>query len=230
MTEQEIKTYIEKLNSGNLGETIFLRQISKTVEVAMVWEQEPEVNDNISIGSPSYRFFFIKNDEGKYVGAVLDMARDLHWYILEEERKKGFLTTALREAILPYLFYDEDDEREIQRITIESGIGKNNYLNSRKVADRLGFKLLNESESVFELKKEEFDWQFESLKERNGQISEERFIELRKRIIFSFRQLIKISDELLMTYGDDKDLRDIAKEVSYFNVRIEDIECKYENK
>ena len=228
MREEEIKSYIDRLNKNDFEETIFLRQINKNVDLARVWEKEPELNDRIGTEIPSYQFFFIRNESGKYVGAVLDMRRDLHWFILEEERKKGHLTKSLKEAIIPYLFYDEEYERKKQRITIEYGIGEINYKNSRKVAESLGFKPINESETEFELDKDEFDWQYENLDERNGTISKSRFKELRKRLIYSYRQLIKISDELLMTYDDDKELRDVARKVSYFNLRIEDIE--WENK
>jgi len=84
--------------------------------------------------------FFIKNNSGKYVGAVLDITRDLFWYVLEEERKNGYLTKSLNEAIVPYLFSDVGDERAKQRITIKNGIGEANYLRSKKVAQSLVFK------------------------------------------------------------------------------------------
>lgn len=230
MTEEEIKTYIERLNSKNAGESIFLRQISHNVEVARVWEKEPILDNDMTIGTPSYRFFFIKNPNGKYVGAVLDMSRDLHVFVLDEERKKGFLSNALRESILPYLFYDEDTEREVQRITLTHGNGKLSYKNSKKVAERLGFKPIDETELIFELEREKFDWKYENLNEINGNISKERSIELRKRIIFAYRQLYKISDELLMAYGTDKQLRQVANEISYFNSKIEDLEMTHNKK
>ena len=230
MTEEEIKSYIERLNSKNARESIFLRQISHNVEVARVWEKEPILDNNLTIGTPSYKFFFIKNPAGKYVGAVLDMYRDLHVYVLEEERKKGFLSNALRESILPYLFYNEDTEREVQRITLTHGNGKLNYKNSRKVAERLGFKPIDETELIFELEREKFDWKYENLNETNGHISKERSIELRKRVIYAYRQLYKISDELLMAYGTDRQLSQIANEVSYFNSKIEDLEMIHNKK
>lgn len=230
MREEEIKEYIERLNRKDYAETIFLRQINKFVDFARVWEKEPELNDRISLVIPSYRFFFIKNENRKYVGAVLDMKKDLHWYILEDERKKGHLTKSLREAIIPYLFYDEEEyfEREVQRITIQFSNGELNYKNSRKVAESVGFKPINEDETEFELNKDEFDWQYENIDERNGLISKSRFEELRKRLILCYRQLIKISDELLVTCRDDKSLREAANKISYYNLRIEDIEWEYE--
>lgn len=232
MRGEEIKMYIQRLNKGCFAETIFLRRISRFVDFAIVWEKEPELNDIMNANIPSDRFFFIKNEKGKYVGAVLDMMRDLHWYILEEDRKQGYLTKSLREAIIPYLFYEKKEsyKRDVQRITIEFGIGEINYKNSKKVAESIGFISINDGETEFELNKDDFDWQYEDLEEKNGTISTLRFEDLKKRLILSYRQLIKISDELLITYGDDKDLREAANELRYFNSKIDDIEWKYKNK
>jgi hypothetical protein len=118
MTEKEIRKYIDRLNKGKASESIFTRQISKNVDVAKVWTEHSKMTDDIIAPFKSERFFFIKNDSGKYIGAVLDMdlCQDLHWYIVPKSRKQGYLTTALKESILPYLFYDD---RERQRITIE---------------------------------------------------------------------------------------------------------------
>ncbi len=219
MSDQEIKEYIDRLNTQQSNETIFSRRLNKSVEIAKVWEKEPEIDDDFNI--KSYRFFFIQNDNRKYVAAVIDMIKDLHWFVLEAERKKGQLTKALREAILPYLF---DEGRDSQRITIKKGIGDENYKNSKKVATQLGFKSINEDETIFELSKNDFNWEFENLKEENYQIKPERKKELRKRILFAYRSLMKISDELSMAYDDDKGLEEIARKVSYYDLTIEDIE------
>ena len=226
MTERDIRKYIDRLNNGKSNESIFIRQISANVDVAKVWSKQPKMTDNIIGNFGSYRFFFIKDEENKYVGAVLDMYQDLHWYIVPRSRKNGYLTTSLKQAILPYLFYDE---REIQRITIEkNSIGEKNYLNSKSVAHKLGFKAINEDETEFELKKSDFNWENENLKEINSDIVPERFEELRKRAFYAYKTLYKISDELLMTVNDDKELKEVADEVRKYTWKIEDIE--WENK
>jgi hypothetical protein len=137
MTEEEIKKYIDQLNNESHNESIFIRPISSLVDIAKVWPKQPELCESMNIDIPSYDFFFIKNKSSKYVGAVLDMNRDLHWFILKKHRKNGYLTNALKESILPYIFYKD---REEQRITIDKNIGKENYLDSKKVAIKLGFK------------------------------------------------------------------------------------------
>lgn len=224
MREREIRKYIDRLNKGMVKESIFTRQINKNVEVAKVWYEQPKMTDNIVGNFGSYRFFFIKNELNEYIGAVLDMYQDLHWYIIPKCRKKGYLTIALKESILPYLFYEE---RESLRITIDEGaIGAKNYLNSKRVAIKLGFKPINDIETEFELKKDEFNWDSENLEEINSQINAERFEELRKRAFFIFKALYKISDEFLMAFDDDKGLKDVANEVRKYTWKIEDLECE----
>ncbi|HNQ67958.1 MAG TPA: GNAT family protein [Bacteroidales bacterium] len=226
MGDKEIRKCIDKLNNGKAEESIFVRQISKTVVVAKVWTEQPKMSDNIIGNFGSYRFFFIKNDLDKYVGAVLDMYHDLHWYIIPEKRKQGYLTTALKESILPYLFYDE---REIQRVTIDkNAIGEKNYNNSKNVALKLGFTAINETETEFELKQSDFNFDNENLNEINSDINNERIETLRKRIFYAYKTLYKISDELFMTVGGDKELKKVADEVRKFTWKIEDL--VWENK
>lgn len=226
MTNREIKKYIDRLNNGKSGESIFIRPISENVDVAKVWSEQPKITDEIVGNFGSHRFFFIKNEQSKYVGAVLDMNRDLHWFIVANSRKKGYLTNALKESILPYLF---NKERGNQRLTIEKSlIGEQNYLNSRRVADKLGFKAINQDKTEFDLKQSEFDWENENLNEKNTEIKPQRFEELRKRAFYAFKTLSKISDELLMTIDDDKELKEVTDEVKNYTWKIEDLE--WENK
>jgi len=222
MTEKEIRKYINRLNAGKANESIFTRKISPNVYVAKVWPEQPKATDAIVGNFHSYQFYFIKNESNKYIGAVLDMYRDLHWYMMPNYRKKGYLTKALQGAILPYIFYDD---REVQRITIEeASIGEENYLNSKRVAINLGFKAVNHLEMEFELKKNDFDWSNENLKEVDKTVSSERFELLRKRAFYAYKTLYKISDELLMSVDDDKALKEVADEVKKYTWKIEDLE------
>jgi hypothetical protein len=226
MTDREIRKYIDRLNNAEFKESIFIRPISENVDVAKVWSKQPKMADGIVENFHSYRFFFIKSEKNQYVGAVLDMYSDLHWYIVPKSRKKGYLTRALNESILPYLF---NKERENQRITIDkNSIGEQNYLNSKRVANELGFKVINQEETEFDLKESEFDWKKESMNEKNIEIDPDRFEVLRKRAFYAYKILYKISDELLMTVNDDKELKEVANEVRNYTWKIEDLE--WENK
>ena len=110
----------------------------------------------------------------------------------------------------------------------KNSIGEQNYLNSKRVAVKLGFKATNQDETEFDLKQSEFDWGNEKVNERNTEINPERLEELRKRIFYAYKTLYKISDELLMTFNDDKELKEVADEVSKYTWKIEDLE--WENK
>jgi len=225
MTEREIRKYIDRLNKGIANESIFSRQINKNVEVAKVWPEQSIMRDDIVEDCVSYRFFFIKNELNEYIGAVLDMHNDLHWYIIPKSRKRGYLTTALKESILPYLFYEE---RDSLRITINYGaIGEKNYFNSKNVAINLGFKPINDIETEFELNREDFKWDLENLAEINSQINKERFEELRKRLVSTYRTLYKISDELLMAFDNDNELKEVANEVRKHLWKIENLENEH---
>lgn len=227
MTEKEIKKYIDRLNSGKGQESIFTRTISETVEVSKVWAEQPKITDSIVGNFASYRFFFIKNNLGVYIGAILDMYSDLHWYIVPKLRKKGHLTKALKESVLPYIFYSD---REIQRITIQEEIGKENYANSKNVAIKIGFKSTNENETEFELNKSDFNWENENLLKQVKPIGNERIELLKKRVNYASKILLKVSDELQIAYNDDKELSEISSKVKNHTLKIEDLMWEYEKK
>jgi len=225
MTEKEIRKYIDRLNSGKGLESIFTRPISRTVEVSKVWPAQPKTTDSIIGGLiTSYRFFFIKNTLDDYVGAILDMNNDLHWYIKPIHRKKGHLTKALNESVLPFLFYEE---RERQRITIQKGIGKDNYTNSKNVAVKLGFKPINEDHTEFLLEKTDFNWEYENLIEQVKPIDSERIEVLRKRVNYVSKVLSKVSDELQIAYNEDKNLSEVSSNVKSYVWKMEDLQLQF---
>ncbi|NEV93449.1 hypothetical protein G3567_04700 [Psychroflexus sp. YR1-1] len=222
MTDDTIKGFIDQLNKEESTESIFTRQISENVDIAKVWEEQTTESDQIAMYTGSYSFFFIKNQSNEYVGAILDMIRDLHWYIIPKFRKQGYLSKALKETVLPYLFIEG---RDTQRVTInKKDIGETNYQNSKNVALGLGFKSINTEETEFELQESDYNWDNESIFEVNSKVDPERFKVLRKRALYAYRLLSKISDELLMTVDDDKGLKKIASKVSDYTWKIEDIE------
>lgn len=229
MSEKEIKKYIRRINQNKGSESIFTRELNKEVEIARVWSKQPKLNDEIEGDFSSYisNFFFIKNKDGKCIGAVVDMIQDLHWYILKDYRKQGHLTRALQSSIIPYIFYEEN-KRSVQKITIEKGIELKNYKNSKKVAMNLGFKPTNYEETEFELNVNDFNWEFDNINEKNKGVSNERLEVLRKKSAYAYKILLKISDELIMSYDNDKGLSEVAKKVCSYQWKIEDI--NYENK
>lgn len=102
----------------------------------------------ISKKSAFYRNFLIKNGAGKYVGIVHDMGdNDLHWYITKVNRKKGYLTNALKNTILPFLA----KERNYQKISISKFETGAYYNDCKNIALNLGFKYNGKDEGGFEI-------------------------------------------------------------------------------
>jgi hypothetical protein len=113
MTNESIEGYIDALNRNEFSEHIFRSILSDTVDYAKVWTDEPRGN---VVNEGSYNFYFIKNNVGVYVAAVLDMYSDLHVFVKKEYRKKGILSAAMNNVILPHL---SNTGRDKQVVTFE---------------------------------------------------------------------------------------------------------------
>ncbi|WP_439881658.1 GNAT family N-acetyltransferase [Pontibacter sp. MBLB2868] len=219
MTDRVIAKYISWLNNGKNCDRISTRQIASNVYLAKVWERKPMMNDDHHM--LPYEFFFIQNQEGKYVAAILNMGSDLHWYVASKHRGKGYLSTALQEAVLPFIFQMKDE----QRITInQNASGEKNYRSSRKVAEAAGFKAINHQATEFILHKDDFDWRSDKLHEHNSGVSEQRIKDLRKRVRYASALLLQVSNELEMKFGDDDGMKDVIEELDTYHMsKIEDL-------
>lgn len=161
MTEKYIIQLINKLNRNSNYKDCVKVGIGKNVELVHIWYKEGFSDSHVP-----YTYFLIK-DNDNYVGAVLDMTHDLHWVILPKHRKKGHLSKALKQVILPYLL--EETDRFEQKITIKRNeIGETNYQNSLRVALNIGFKQIDEENLVFDynsLDEDEYqlDFQYKGL-------------------------------------------------------------------
>lgn len=113
MTHDSIENLIDLLNKGELRERVFVAPLSEAVHLAKVWMDDPKGQ---IVGEGSYEFFLIRNDSLLYVAAVLDMGNDLHVFVKKEHRGRGYLTKAMHEVVLPYLY---QAGRTTQRVTFE---------------------------------------------------------------------------------------------------------------
>lgn len=120
MTDESIERLIDALNARQMCNRIFLTPLSETVDLAKVWLNEPQGG---GLGEGSSKFFFIKNETGLYVAAVLNMTSDLHVFVKEEHRGKEHLSKAMKAMILPKLY---QEGTTTQTITF-----KNSYLADR---------------------------------------------------------------------------------------------------
>jgi hypothetical protein len=203
MTGKNIGTLINKLNKSRTDGLIILRPLNDTVDFAKVWSEKPRPNDPIIFPDGPYDFYFIKNDKNEYVAGVLDMVNDLHWYVVNKERRRGHLTRALQEVILPHLLR----ERKEQRISIDKNqIGERNFKSSQAVAFNVGFKQISEAEYKLSVND---SIKAVSIDGKNTEITEERIQELKRQINFLSRSLWVIQTELEMKTGDKEYIFDL---------------------
>jgi len=220
MTEKYLKSLIDKLNKNKTGGLIQLRPLSATVEFAKVWTEKPKPTDKILSPDGPYNFYFIKNLDGLYVATVLDMWRDLHWFVDKKQRQQGHLTKAMKEMILFHLFQD----REELRITIDKNqIGEINFKASQNVALNLGFIKADNDDYV--LTKEKYQTE-NYIYGQNTQLTEERLNELKKEINFLGRSLWLIQSEIEIKLGNTdyaEELKELVDEVKKHTWRLEDV-------
>lgn len=224
MTESELQGYINKLNSKSDDDLIFKRPIGENVEIAKVWDKWPELHEEINSQYGSYTCFFIRNDDGKYVGAVLDMRNDLHWYVVPSYRGKGYLTRAMKNIILPYLYELED--RYKQRISIKwNEIGDENFKASRNVALNLGF--IEIEDGIFELDLDTIEQRV--IVEKNTSLTEERLKRLKNLVLVSSKIIHMVAEELEMAYDHEiaHRLKGHARDISSRGYVIEDMNYYY---
>jgi hypothetical protein len=208
MKDKTIRNFIKQLNSQKNSENIYVQPLTSTVDYAHVWQNHLHPLSKVRKLDGPHAFYFIKNAQQEYVGAVSMMGSDLHWVILSKFRKQGHLTCALQQVILPHIFQDNRDE---QRITIDQNmIGAKNYKASIKVARSIGFVETSFFDGKSELKI--LRTQFKDAPYIDGHysnISQERLEILVESAREHIKALLKIESELEMRIGFSDDVEDI---------------------
>lgn len=226
MTDKSIIQLIGKLNRYPDFKDCIKVGIGTNVELAHIWYK-----DGFSDNHIPYTYFLIKENE-KYIGAVLDMTHDLHWVILPKYRKRGYLSTALKQVILPHIL--EEMPRVVQKISIKRNeIGVINYQNSLKVALNVGFKQLDEENLVFDYNALDYenyqlDYQHKGLtkEELDKQINELQKIA---------KEINKISSKIEFAFGKQIEeyskpsLNDTANKVAYLKEVFKEIKYDFDN-
>lgn len=225
MTDKYLRSLLDKLNRNKFSEGIFLKSLSLEVDYAKIWGKK--IHPDMSVGDISpYIFYFIKTTSGKYIGTVLDMLQDLHWYVMPSYRKRGYLTNALTQVILPHLFIN----KRSQRITINSGdIGEKNFKASESVALKVGFKG-NGMEYVLKPKKNLLNF---NVQRKYSGITDARLEALQKRINYLSCSMLQISTEIELSLGKSNysdRLAKLADETKKYTLRIQDACLDFEEK
>lgn len=226
MTEQGLHELLENLNSNNNTDLIHSMPLTKNVFFAKVWLEEPSLSSRPSNKNGPDHFYFIKDEINTFIAVVFDMVYDLHWYVIPEKRKRGYLIRNMRETILPHIF----STRKEQHITIDKDkIGLNNFVNSEKVALLLGFKKVSNSKYLLSKKdypKLPFENKYEGL-------SFDEMDSLRAKVFYASQILWTVQTELEMKYGNNELSKDLIKtkdKLSKYYWTIEDLWYEQSNK
>ncbi len=205
---QTIKTLLFRLENKTHEDLFVSKALSENVVFSKVWLKEIKKNDSIAEGSDGpFTFYFIKSNEGAFIGAVLDQLHNLYFYMLPAYRSKGHMSRALADTILPHLFQD----RYFQRISCNQTY--NHYSNraAKAIIQKLGFvNTAGEGSRDFIL----YHNLFLNPDERanlahhtgcaNGteEIPQNRIEELSKQIYYASRLLAMVQAEIEMRLGD----------------------------
>lgn len=130
MTNTTLEKIIDNVNQNKYMEIQYaIISIDKKVDLYNINEDNC-IEQN---GKNFYDFYLIKgnNSSLKYVGIIFDMVGDLHIFIKEEFRGKGYLQNTLNTSILPFLAYYKN--RDKQDLTFEDETIKQYFI------DKLGF-------------------------------------------------------------------------------------------
>lgn len=225
MSEKQLNKILNDLNKNiaKIKKLMFIRPLSANVDYAKFWDKEPLTQLKKYSCFIPYKCYLIKNNENSYIGIVLDMSHDLHWYLIKEHRGKGYLTKSLKDIILPHLL----DIREEQQITIsKNDIGTKIFAASEKVALSNGFKLIKveEEKHFYSLKREELI-EHPIIEGNNTLMAEDRMLELKRNFNLMAHKLKMIEAEIELHTDDlsfSEDIGDLSSKLSSYSNLIED--------
>jgi len=225
MSDDSIKDLLRKLNSGKGKNIVYRNSIGGNVEIAKVW-----IWKNGGYICKNQDFFLIKNNAGKYVAAICGQD-DFHWYALYEERGNGYLSNALRNYVIPFLWgINRHPIEEPFEVSISHGIGPRNFNSSLALAKSVGFKVVTENDYKKNLSLHYDDFVNKDLDtpKLTPNLNPEAKNQLIKKGQLVEDLVLQIKGELEIMFGEDK-LEDL-RSMDYFKVRLENLFEDYEFK
>lgn len=211
MRSSVIENIINKLNQNQSLIYCFKKASFGNVDYVKIIYKKLKKGSTHRLSDYCGEFFLIKNESDTYIGAVYDMKTDLHWVVLKEFRKKGYLSKALDDYILPYL---AQIGREKQTISIDENIGKSNYMASCRVADYLEFKKVDSN--IFEIDLSTFKVK-NNFKIIYPKISDAKINELSKELLFAQDILFKLGEELNSVSKINEEILSISWRLALIN-------------
>lgn len=230
MRTKQFQSLLNRLNKKDKHKDIFLSPLSKDVDYGKYWDKLPNQTTPPTSGDGPYSFYFIKNEDGKYISVVLDMHHDLHWYVSQKHRKRGSLTNAMKLTIIP----DLACRRKSQWISIDPQMLTEEEVEaSKSVAINLGFVFKDSGDKGFM-----YELDLRGQKKRSGKykhkgMEEERIEELTKKINYLSRSLWLIETEVTAAFGNSaysEKLINLVDEIKRHTYRLEDIYYDFKNK
>lgn len=138
MKDEEIENIIDSVNDGSSIDYVFSHPLKDNVSFAKVWSHEAEQRIREFTG---YNFYLIRDDNRQCIGAIFEMGEfDLHGWMKESFRRKGLMSKALREIVLPHIF---SNGRREQKITFRSG-----DVPALALIKKVGFDILEETKAM----------------------------------------------------------------------------------
>jgi len=204
MTNETIERLIDALNAHKMRDRIFRTSLSPAVEYAKVWLHEPK---GVAGNERSYEFFFIKNETGIYVAAVLDAYNDLHVFVKEEYRRKGHLARAMNEVIFPYLY---QNGRGMQEVTFEDPcVGS-------YCAKNWGFTIISDSSAEKDLS---IFAGLPTIEAKGQECTREDFEQIEVKINKARLYLIMVREQLAIAYGQcsNGNLEELIGDLSFLS-------------
>ncbi|SMB81331.1 hypothetical protein SAMN00120144_3369 [Hymenobacter roseosalivarius DSM 11622] len=224
MTNENLIAYLDRAN-GQPGELLlFIRPLTDSVHWAKAWAQAPEPDTTSAMNG--YSLYLIRNPE-QYVGIVVAMGEsDLHWLVLPAHRRQRYLSTALREVILPHLLQD----RQTQQVSISKNFGEEEFEASEWVARAAGFVRESvgehDGENQVTMRFTPVDWEALPVFDgRNQPLSEEELLQLRYQFVYHANCLRVLGAEINARLGDTDftaQLNNLASQVHSLGIKTED--------
>lgn len=209
MTTQTILDLISLINRKAHQDKIFLNSIGGNVYLARIWFDENEKTRTADYPSLSgWSAYFVKNERGVVVAAVLDMGpSELHWVVDPAYQRKGYLSSALIDYIMPHLVHVKN--RYDQMVSFDSAETLAFKEASLKVAIKAGFELVNGVGRINQ----------KSIKKPpivelpdDQSVDQKRITALDLKVKYAVDLLESVADELELRYGTSELLRSIVQQ------------------
>lgn len=222
MTNESVKKLILAFNARRFRSFVALRPLSDTVTLGYVWPERPQ--GRLPHESSRKVYFILTGSQ--CVGVVVEMGfqhsrnpfeeENLHWYLLKEHRKRGYLHAALRDYILPHIF---SDDRESQKVTT------NNKANAKYVA-RQGFTPTGDMSFI--MTKEQVDVS-RAPQGRNSLPTRNEIDELKARLREAKGLVASVGERLRCHYGKDSlSVGDLVEDIEeYYASRLAELRMDF---